>query len=277
MLSALLFVAVVGTGPNPPSENAFQVGDFGVTWSDQGVSVEIGHQPRWRTAEMLAYRPDYLPAYRAFLLVTDATGGKYHVTVVDRALRVRCQLEINGAAAGVPGVVPCADTICFTDPGVFARAPILGEKNASWLDARQELSVLDYSILDGSLRWQKPELGIGKPLCSSGLFLWTVRLTNPAAAYAGAKPEYEIEQVGCHSAKVARSWSYPGSGLDLTSYRWRAEIRGSTCVLHRLEAWPDVGVDGNTSPKEISLARIVTGVRAKRRFMKKARPPAPKK
>ena len=272
MLSALLAVASLQSGSNPrpsPVDNAVHVGNFGIAWSEKGVSVEIGGQVRWRTDEVLAYRPDYLSAYKAFLLVTDATGGKYHVTVVDRALHVRCQLEINGAAAGVPGVVPCADMVCFTDPGLFARAPILGEKNPSWLDARQQLNVLNYSIVNGSLKWQKPELAVGQPLSSSGLFLWTVRLTNAAAAYAGLKPEYEIDQVGCHTGKVARSWTYPASGLDLSCYRWRAEIRGSACFLHRMEAWPDVSIDGNTSPKEISLAKIIQPVKLKRRLTRK--------
>jgi hypothetical protein len=174
-----------------------------------------------------------------------------------------------GAVAGIPAVTACGDTLTFADPGVLARAPIAGENDSSWLGSRQQLNVLNFGIVGGKLRWKAQELSIGQPLAAAASYLWTVRLTDPQDAYAGKRAVYEIDQVGSFSGKIVRSWAYPGSGVDLTAYRWRAELRGSTCVLHRLEALPDETVNGNTSPPELALARIMGAPKRKSRFGRK--------
>jgi hypothetical protein len=244
VFAALCTASPAGSSPSagqsdPVASGTASEGGFSVDWSQKGVNLTVAHKSRRQTNEPLLYRPDYLPHAKAFVLVTDASDGKFHVTVVDRTFRVLSQLEISGATSGMPAVVPCADNLIFADPGIFARAPIAGESNPSWLELRQQLNILCYSASNGSLRWQKPELAVGQPLAAGGAYLWTVRLTNPNTAYAGAKPMYEIEQLGGYSGKIVRSWAYPAEGIDLTAYRWRAELKGATCFLHRLEPWPD--------------------------------------
>ncbi len=242
-----------------------------MSWDDQGVAVATGGKTRWESKEHLLYRPDYLERMKSYILVTDATEGKFHISVVDRTGKVLTNWEISGGQAGIPAVIPCSDTIAFADPGVFARAPIVGENNPSWLDARKQLIVLGFNLTKGTVRWQIPELSIGQPLAASGAYLWTVRLTNPTQAYAGAKPLYEIDQVGGYSGKIVRTWMFGDAGIDLASFRWRAVIRGTSCFLHRLEAWPDANTVGNSAPADFTLTRIVGGakIKGKRKAIKK--------
>jgi hypothetical protein len=240
-----------------------------VTWNDRGVSLASEGKSRWQAGEHLLYRPDYLERLKAFVMVTDAKADKFHIIVVDRTGKIVNLCEISAGQATIPAVVPCGDTLAFADPGVFARAPVQGENNPGWLESRQQLNVFGYSISKGAVRWQAPELSLGQPLAGSGSYLWTVRLTNASAAYGGASPTYEIEQVGGFSGQIVRSWVYPSSGIDLTAYRWRAEVNGTTCTLHRLDPWPDATVLNNSSPLELALAKVVTQPKAKKKQRKK--------